>query len=194
MLDDAWTGHGRIGRLTVRTNALHYVQDNQDKIRPSPPASPHRPPAPCGAWPPAQKVSGDCATSIAGYPPATVISVICRVLTDAALKIMGIPFAGLIALFVAIADLIPTDLHPVRGRARRIPGALLAIPVAGIIQVILRDVRDHRRGITKPVPTTGEDETPVAQGRGDPRRSVAKTEDAAPPPTFCQWLWAESNT
>ena len=36
-------------------------------------------------------------------------------------------------------------------------GALLAIPVASMIQVILRDVWDHRRGRLKDEPTVGED-------------------------------------
>jgi hypothetical protein len=40
-------------------------------------------------------------------------------------------------------------------------GALLGIPVAGIIQVIARDVWDRRRGTTKAAPTTGEDRTPL---------------------------------
>ena len=40
-------------------------------------------------------------------------------------------------------------------------GALLAIPVAGIIQVVLRDLWDHRRGRPKDEPTIGEDHTPV---------------------------------
>jgi len=37
-------------------------------------------------------------------------------------------------------------------------GALLAIPFAGIIQVIVRDVWDHRKGRLKDEPTTGEEE------------------------------------
>jgi predicted PurR-regulated permease PerM len=41
-------------------------------------------------------------------------------------------------------------------------GALLAIPVAGIIQVILRDVWDHRRGETKEEVTVGEERQPAA--------------------------------
>jgi hypothetical protein len=40
-------------------------------------------------------------------------------------------------------------------------GALLAIPVASMIQVILRDVWDHRRGRPKDEPTVGEDREPV---------------------------------
>jgi predicted PurR-regulated permease PerM len=42
-------------------------------------------------------------------------------------------------------------------------GALLAIPVAGVIQVIARDIYDERRGRFKPEPTVGADEVPVSQ-------------------------------
>jgi len=147
-----------------------------------------------------------------------LISIICGVLTYTTLKIMGVPFAGLIALFVALADLLPligatlgaivaliaaavhsipalivvaiffvayqqlenhvlqplifartVKLNPlavlisilVGVELAGILGALLAIPVAGIIQVIIRDVWDRRRGTTKPVATTGADETPI---------------------------------
>jgi predicted PurR-regulated permease PerM len=44
-------------------------------------------------------------------------------------------------------------------------GALLAIPAAGIIQVIVRDLWSHRRGGPKAVPTVGEERTPVGGGR-----------------------------
>ena len=46
-------------------------------------------------------------------------------------------------------------------------GALLAIPVAGIIQVVLRDVWDHRRGRPKDQPTVGEDRPPVDHANPD---------------------------
>ena len=42
-------------------------------------------------------------------------------------------------------------------------GALLAIPVAGIIQVLGRDVYDDRRGRLRDEPTIGEDEIPLSQ-------------------------------
>jgi len=257
MVEDAKTGQGPIGRLVARTNALHYIQDNQDKIRtfatglttpaagvlrgvatgaagvvtifvlsilmvleaPKIVASTLNVIADDQARERVRSVSADCAKSITGYISGNLlISVICGVLTYAALKIMGVPFAGLIALFVALADLIPlvgatlgaivvviaAALHSVPALivmvifflayqqlenhvlqplilARTVKlnplavlvsilvgvelagilGALLAIPVAGIIQVILRDIWDHRRGTTKAVPTTGEDQTPV---------------------------------
>ena len=40
-------------------------------------------------------------------------------------------------------------------------GALLAIPVAGIVQVVLRDAWDHRRGGTKEEVTVGEERQPA---------------------------------
>jgi predicted PurR-regulated permease PerM len=42
-------------------------------------------------------------------------------------------------------------------------GALLAIPVAGVLHVIGRDLYDSYHGRLKPEPTTGTDETPVSQ-------------------------------
>ena len=40
-------------------------------------------------------------------------------------------------------------------------GALLAIPTAGAIQVVVRDLWDDRQQRLKPVPTVGVDETPI---------------------------------
>lgn len=167
-------------------------------------------------------VGADCAKSVTGYLSGNLlISVICGVIHYAALRIMGVPFAGLIALFVAIADLIPlvgatlggvvallaaaihslpalivvaivfvvyqqlenhllqpvifartVDLNPltvliailVAVELAGILGALLAIPVASIIQVIARDLWDHRRGRPKTEPTVGVDEEPARSG------------------------------
>jgi predicted PurR-regulated permease PerM len=44
-------------------------------------------------------------------------------------------------------------------------GALLAIPVAGVLHVIGRDLYDGYRGRLKPEPTTGTDQIPVSQPR-----------------------------
>ena len=166
-----------------------------------------------------RQVGSDCAKSITGYISGNLlISLICGLLTYAVLKVTGVPFAGLIALFVAIADLIPlvgatlgAVVAAVAGFVHSVPagiavvvffvvyqqvenhllqplifartvklnpltvlvailvavelagilGALLAIPIASMIQVVARDVWDHRRGRPKEDPTVGEDRRPV---------------------------------
>jgi predicted PurR-regulated permease PerM len=166
-----------------------------------------------------RRVTRDCARTVTGYISGNLlISAICGTLTYAVLKFSGVGFAALIALFVAIADLIPlvgatlgAVVATIAGFLHSVPagiavliffivyqqlenhllqplifartvklnplavlvaillatelagilGALLAIPVAGIIQVVLRDVWDHRRGAPKPEPTVGEDRVPV---------------------------------
>jgi hypothetical protein len=47
-------------------------------------------------------------------------------------------------------------------------GALLAIPVAGMIQVIVRDLWDHRRGAPKTEPTVGVEEVPATDAEPHP--------------------------
>jgi predicted PurR-regulated permease PerM len=47
-------------------------------------------------------------------------------------------------------------------------GALLAIPVAGMIQVVIRNLYDPETGRLKKEPTIGESETPISAARGDP--------------------------
>lgn len=62
-------------------------------------------------------------------------------------------------LVVLVAVLIGVELSGLLG-------ALLAIPVAGIIQVLGRDVYDERRGTFKDEPTIGEKEIPLSQITG----------------------------
>jgi predicted PurR-regulated permease PerM len=166
-----------------------------------------------------RRVSQDCAKTVTGYITGNLlISVICGLLTWAVLALTGVPFAGLIALFVGLADLIPlvgatlgavvgivaaftqsvtagiivviffvvyqqlenhllqpvifsrtVQLNPltvlvailIGVELAGILGALLAIPVAGIIQIVARDIWDTRRGRLKPEPTVGEEEKPA---------------------------------
>jgi predicted PurR-regulated permease PerM len=166
-----------------------------------------------------RRVSHDCAKTVTGYITGNLlISVICGVLTWVVLALTGVPFAGLIALFVGLADLIPlvgatlgavvgvvaaftqsitagiivviffvvyqqlenhllqplifartVQLNPltvllailIGVELAGILGALLAIPVAGIIQIVARDIWDTRRGRLKPEPTVGEDREPA---------------------------------
>jgi predicted PurR-regulated permease PerM len=166
-----------------------------------------------------RRVGHDCAKTITGYITGNLlISIICGGLTYAVLAIMHVPYAGLIALFVGLADLIPlvgatlgaviatlaafvqsttagivvivffvlyqqlenhllqplifartVKVNPltvliailIAVELAGILGALLAIPVAGIIQIIARDIWDTRRGRLKTEPTVGKDKVPV---------------------------------
>lgn len=175
-----------------------------------------------------RRVGAECARTVTGYLTGNLlISVICGVLTYVMLLIAGVPFAGLLALFVALADLIPlvgatlgavvaslaafihsvpagiaaviffvvyqqlenhllqpvilsrtVKLNPltvllailIAVEVAGILGALLAIPIAGMIQVILRDIWAHRDGRPLRLPMRPDDpvETPVTRdARGD---------------------------
>jgi predicted PurR-regulated permease PerM len=167
-----------------------------------------------------KRVAGDCAKAVTGYMAGNLmISVIAGLATFVFLWVMGVPFRGVLALWVAFADLIPlvgatlgaipaigvAFLHSVPAGIATIIfyvlyqqfenhvlqvtimsrtvnlnplvvlvsvligvemfgilGALLAIPVAGVIQVIARDIWDERTGRLKPEPTVGVDETPIS--------------------------------
>jgi predicted PurR-regulated permease PerM len=171
-----------------------------------------------------RRVGHDCAKTITGYITGNLlISVICGGLTYAVLAILGVPYAGLIALFVGLVDLIPlvgatlgavvatlaafvesttagivviiffvlyqqlenhllqplifartVKVNPltvliailIAVELAGILGALLAIPVAAIIQIIARDLWDTRRGRPKTEPTVGVEEKPATATGG----------------------------
>jgi predicted PurR-regulated permease PerM len=180
-----------------------------------------------------RRVAADCSKAVTGYMTGNLlISAIAGILTYIVLWIMGVPYRGVVALFVAFADLIPlvgatlgaivavavAALHSlpaalvvlvffvvyqqaenhllqplIMSRTVQLSaltvtvaillgvellgflGALLAIPVAGILHVIGRDLYDGYRGRIKPEPTIGEDEvamsSPNAPDRTDERRA-----------------------
>jgi predicted PurR-regulated permease PerM len=173
-----------------------------------------------------RRVASDAALAVSGYVFGNlVISVIAGTATWVALALLGVPYAGVIGLFVAFTDLIPligatlgaiptilfAFLHgttsgivmvifyviyqqfenhvlQVSIMARTVKvnpltvlvsvllgvellgflGALLAIPVAGVLQVIVRDVYDERRGRWKDPFTVGADEQPIEPASTDP--------------------------
>jgi predicted PurR-regulated permease PerM len=180
-----------------------------------------------------RRVGTDCARSVTGYISGNLlISVICGGLTFVVLLVLGVPFAGLIALFVGIADLVPLvgatiggAVAVLAGVLHSVPagiavlvffvlyqqvenhllqpvifsrtvkldplsvivaillgvellgllGALLAIPVASMVQVVLRDVWDHRRGRFREEPTVGREHRPAIapdDGAGRPARHL----------------------
>ena len=168
-----------------------------------------------------RRVAGDAAKAVTGYVTGNLlISAIAGALTYVVLLVLGVPFQGVVALFVGFTDLIPLVgatlgaiagvavalLHsPVDGLivlaffiayqqfenhvlqpmilSRTVQlaaltvlvslligvelagflGALLAIPVAGVIKVIGRDLYDGYRGELKEEPTVGEDEVPASE-------------------------------
>jgi predicted PurR-regulated permease PerM len=168
-----------------------------------------------------KRVAGDCAKAITGYMAGNLlISVVAGTATFAFLFFADVPFRGVLALWVAFADLIPlvgatlgaiptvvvaflhstvagiaaivffvvyqqfenhvlqvtimsrtVNLNPLAVLVSvlcgvelfGILGALLAIPVAGVIQVVIRDVYDERTGRLKPEPTVGQEEIPVSE-------------------------------
>ena len=65
------------------------------------------------------------------------------------------------ALTVLIAILIAVELAGILG-------ALLAIPIAGMLQIVARDLWRGRRGGPEPQPAVGQDETSGDRGGGEP--------------------------
>jgi predicted PurR-regulated permease PerM len=190
-----------------------------------------------------RRVAADCSRAVVGYMTGNLlISVIAGTLTYIVLWIMGVPYKGVVALFVGFADLIPlvgatlgaivavgvAALHSlpaaivalvffivyqqaenhllqpvIMSRTVQLNalavlvsvligvelfgflGALLAIPVAGVISVISRDLYDSYRGHPKPEPTIGEDQVPVsspdAPDRSDQHPRPAGSTDSRRP-------------
>ena len=171
-----------------------------------------------------RRIAADCAKAVTGYMAGNLlISIVAGVTTFVFLTLAGVPFAGVLGLWVAFADLIPLIgatlgaiptigvaflSSPGRGIAALIfyvvyqqlenhvlqptimsrtvainplavlvsvlvgvqlfglVGALLAIPAAGILQVIVRNVYDAREGRLKDEPTIGTDEIPLSEADG----------------------------
>jgi len=170
-----------------------------------------------------RRVAADSSRAVVGYMTGNLlISVIAGIATYLVLWILGVPYRGVVALFVGFADLIPLVgatigavaaiivavlhslvagivvlaffilyqqfenhvLQPViMSRTVQLSaltvlvsvligvellgflGALLAIPVAGVIHVVARDLYDGYRGRLKPEPTVGADEIPASSPR-----------------------------
>src|SRR5918998_1460456 len=77
-------------------------------------------------------------------------------------------------LFVLVSVLVGVELLGILG-------ALLAIPAAGVIQVIVRDLWDHRAGTFKEEPTIGTDQIPVSEVIEPEPKPEPEDEDEEPP-------------
>jgi predicted PurR-regulated permease PerM len=166
-----------------------------------------------------RRIGADCSRAVSGYMAGNLlISLVAGVSTWIFLLVVGVPFAGVLGLWVGFADLLPlvgatigaiptiaiSFLHStgagiamvifyvlyqqfenhilqpvVMSRTVKLNallvllsvlvgvelagfvGALLAIPAAGVILVVVRDLWDDRQMRLKAVPTVGADETPI---------------------------------
>jgi predicted PurR-regulated permease PerM len=167
-----------------------------------------------------RRILDDIAKSVTGYVIGNfATSVIAGVICGAALAVLGVPFAVVFGVWVALVDLIPlvggllagvptvafaflysptagiitlivfliyqqvenhllnplimsrtVHLNPLwvllsvlaGAELAGFIGALLAIPAAGTIHVIARDIWDERRGHLKTTPTVGPEHQPLA--------------------------------
>jgi predicted PurR-regulated permease PerM len=75
-------------------------------------------------------------------------------------------------LFVLVSVLVGVELFGILG-------ALLAIPAAGVMQVVIRDLWDHRAGKPKDEPTIGEDQTPVSEVIAEKEENEREKAEAA---------------
>ena len=188
-------------------------------------------------------VAADCAKAVTGYMTGNLlISVIAGAVTYVVLWITGVPYRGVVALFVGFADLIPlvgatlgavvaiavAALHSlpaaivvlvvfvvyqqlenhvlqpvIMSRTVELSaltvlvsiligvelfgflGALLAIPVAGVLHVIGRDVYDSYHGRLKAEPTTRRRRAPgvAAPTPGTRRAAAPRRHRQLTPPT-----------
>ena len=168
-----------------------------------------------------RRVAADAAKAVSGYMFGNVvISLIAGIAAYIFLRIAGVPYPEVLALWVAFADLIPlvgatlgavptiifAFLHSVPAGFSAIVffiayqqfennvlqvtvmsrtvkvnplgillsvligvelfgllGAVLAIPAAGVIQVVVRDLWDEGQGRAKPEPSIGVSETPLSE-------------------------------
>jgi len=86
-----------------------------------------------------RRIPGQAAGAVSGYVSGNLaISVICGVVTFVVLLILGMPYAAPLALLVAVLDLVPLV-------GATLGGALLAIPVAEIIRILVTEILAYRR-------------------------------------------------
>jgi predicted PurR-regulated permease PerM len=83
-----------------------------------------------------RRIGRECERAITGYLGGNLlISLICGLLTFVVLVLTGVPFAAVIALLVAIADLIPL-VGATLGGIIGVGAALLHSPTAGLIVLV----------------------------------------------------------
>src|SRR5215208_2469458 len=105
-----------------------------------------------------RRILGQAAGAVSGYVSGNLaISVICGVVTFVVLLILGMPYAAPLALLVAVLDLVPLV-------GATLCGALVAIPVAEIIRILVTEILAYRR-------SRQEGSGPAAQSSAPPTKS-----------------------
>ncbi|HEX5741513.1 MAG TPA: AI-2E family transporter [Pilimelia sp.] len=98
-----------------------------------------------GAW--LGGVAHRCGRTVTGYLTGNlVISVVCGALTYGALRVLSVPYAALIALFVALADLVPlvgATLGAVVAVLAGLSQSVLAAVVLAVFFIVYQQVEDH---------------------------------------------------
>src|SRR5438309_1975633 len=151
-VEDARNGKGTIGKLVKRYNVDDWVKRNEKKLRASVSKSGGR----------AVSVARRVANGLVAFVHSPVagigmiiVYVVYQQFENHVLQVAIMSRTVQInQLAVLVSVLIGVELAGLLG-------ALLAIPAAGVIQVIARDIYDHRLGRLKAEPTVGEDEIPA---------------------------------
>ena len=99
-----------------------------------------------------QRVAHQCARSITGYITGNLlISIVCGTLTYVVLLVVGVPFAGLIALFVAIADLIPLVGATLGAVVAVLAALVTSVPAAIIVLVFFVVYQQAENHLLQPI-------------------------------------------
>ena len=99
-----------------------------------------------------RRVAADCSKAVSGYMTGNlVISVIAGTLTYIVLWIMGVPYKGVVALFVGFADLIPLIGATLGAIVAIAVAALHSLPAALVVLVFFVVYQQAENHLLQPV-------------------------------------------
>jgi predicted PurR-regulated permease PerM len=99
-----------------------------------------------------RRVGADCARSVTGYISGNLlISIICGAVTYVSLLVMGVPFAGLIALFVGLVDLIPLVGATIGGVVAVVAAFIHSVPAGIVVLVVFIVYQQLENHLLQPV-------------------------------------------
>ena len=154
-VEDARAGRGTAGELVKRYDLDERVERNRDNLRD----------AARQAGRPALKIARSVIPTIAvaflhSTTAGIIITVVFIVYQQFENHVLQVTIMAktvkLNPLTVLVSVLAGVELYGFLG-------ALLAIPAAGVLQVVFRDIFDARRGRVRPEPTVGVDQVPISK-------------------------------